>query len=602
MTQILKGKGVYYRDADGVMHAMTFPPEDSEHEDISHFYINSLTGKVFPELGAHQLQFPMEKAAMIMAREIMEQGYTAEGGQKRKPQSEHAALSIAKSIMNRATARFNKIKRESGDDFHRLPLPFDESGQLHREYRANHYGAHQSRRVPTAQRQTRTEDGRLINLHHNNKAHPTLGIHLESHALHIASELKDEAQRLGIETSIGAKQNVIEPQQITEGVTRRYSSNERDPTSKENTVFPSHYREKANEQATFGEIGSLDLVALLPNDFFVPGTQGGRRARLVENQLMEAGVSAAQAEQMSRAPVNQLVHGRGSDGADTSVRKIMRNMREQLNIDEDEEIKSIYARNLTAATPMLQEGRNRGRNKAAVEVLAMLKTAEELGIDPRTLSQRQSASPQMMERWRQYAVAQGAKPLTMESLGRAFETHQMRSRFNESLDHAYDSFPAHLSGGDAGGVAPVDPVRPPEEPLTTTPEGTTQPPLSMETAQPVPPPYFPYALPPQDPSMFQLPPDDPSRFQLSDDDPMGVIATIMERVQLHDAGGAILRKYDPMDSHDMHRLGNRVGLTSTDVRAIAMSLGDWGIIAKQFKTTRDVVADVKTSCGGALHG
>tara|TARA_R100000479_G_scaffold59486_1_gene28255 strand:+ start:31 stop:339 length:309 start_codon:yes stop_codon:yes gene_type:complete len=102
--------------------------------------------------------------------------------------------------------------------------------------------------------------------------------------------------------------------------------------------------------------------------------------------------------------------------------------------------------------------------------------------------------------------------------------------------------------------------------------------------------------------MFQLPPDDPSRFQLSDDDPMGIIATIMERVQLHDAGGAILRKYDPMDSHDMRRLGDRVGLTSTDVRAIAMSLGDWGIIAKQFKTTRDVVADVKTSCGGALHG
>ena len=83
---------------------------------------------------------------------------------------------------------------------------------------------------------------------------------------------------------------------------------------------------------------------------------------------------------------------------------------------------------------------------------------------------------------------------------------------------------------------------------------------------------------------------------------MGVIANIMERVQLHDAGGSLLVKYDPMDSYDMLRLGHDVGMSSLDVRAIAMSLGDWNVIAKSFNTTHDVVRAIKRSCGGALNG
>ena len=60
-------------DEDGVMHPMSFPPEDSDHENESHFYINSITGKPFKEIIAHMRQFPMEKAAMILANEIMKE-------------------------------------------------------------------------------------------------------------------------------------------------------------------------------------------------------------------------------------------------------------------------------------------------------------------------------------------------------------------------------------------------------------------------------------------------------------------------------------------------------------------------------------------------
>ena len=71
---------------------------------------------------------------------------------------------------------------------------------------------------------------------------------------------------------------------------------------------------------------------------------------------------------------------------------------------------------------------------------------------------------------------------------------------------------------------------------------------------------------------------------------------------MHDAGGSLITKYDPMNNYDMQKLGENVGMSSIDVRAIAMSLGDWEVIAKSFNTTHDVVRAIKRSCGGALNG
>ena len=118
--------------------------------------------------------------------------------------------------MNASATRFNKIKRDNNDDFHTVPIPFGEDGRLHPEYMNNHYGSHEHKRKRTAQRRTRTEDGKLINNHANNKAHPTLGVHLESAAFHFSKEFQDEAKRRGIDTRLGgARQNVTSPQQIT---------------------------------------------------------------------------------------------------------------------------------------------------------------------------------------------------------------------------------------------------------------------------------------------------------------------------------------------------------------------------------------------------
>ena len=317
---ILKGKGVWYRDESGVMHPMSFPPRDSEHEKHTHFHINSLTGKHFKELHPDLVgKWPMEIAAGILARELMERGYKDESGARRKPASKSSDLRLAKTMFNMATDDFNRTKRDSGDDFHVIPKPFNEEGVLHSEYKNNHYGAHQHKRVPTSERMTRTEDGKLVNNHARNEKHPTLGQHLESSALHAAKEFQDVAKKMGVETSIGAKQNVIEPQQITGGVTRRYSSNEKDPTSKDNTTYPRHYKDKHAELAGYGQISTMDVVSVLPGDFFNPSTKGNMSKKIM-NQLMEMGYDQPTARSMARAPVNQLLYGRGKEGSETGLR------------------------------------------------------------------------------------------------------------------------------------------------------------------------------------------------------------------------------------------------------------------------------------------
>ena len=72
---ILKGKGVYaYSDAEGeegVMVPHSLPPKESDHEGMSHFHINSRTGKPFKQLKPQLLgRFPMEIAAGVLAREM----------------------------------------------------------------------------------------------------------------------------------------------------------------------------------------------------------------------------------------------------------------------------------------------------------------------------------------------------------------------------------------------------------------------------------------------------------------------------------------------------------------------------------------------------
>ena len=597
---ILKGKGVYaYSDAEGeegVMVPHSLPPKESDHEGMSHFHINSRTGKPFKQLKPQLLgRFPMEIAAGVLAREMEEQG---KGG-----------LEKARKIFNDSVARFNKIKRDSGDDFHTLPMPFDQDGSLHPEYKNNHYGTHESRSVPSPQRRTRTEDGRLINNHTNNKAHPTLGIFLESAALHFHKELRDLLKQYGINSSIGARQNVIEPQQITGGVTRRYHSNEEDPTSKENTTFPSHFSRQHADTAAYGEISPMSIVSVLPNDFFVPSARGGMSTDIM-NQFMEMGYDQPTARQMARAPVNQLLYGRGKGGSPTGLRIVMNDMKDKLQLDRPE-IRELYTKHRSHFSPRVRGG-DRGRNRAAIDILSMMMTAKELGIDTDKLSSRSAAPKQIYDNYVNIASGQ-TKQFSMDDLVMADNQHPLTDKTSNDYTHLHDAFPAHLSGGTIGAeLNPPDPVLPPQDPITTMPaDNVSQLPLEGD----------PLADAGGSAGFGGGGGGDDfggggfggglggglgggfggGIFRRGEEGSMGVIATIMERVQLHDAGGSMLEKYDPMSALDMARLGDEVGVPSITVRAIAMSLGDWNVIAKSFNTTHDVVRVIKRSCGGAIN-
>jgi len=576
-------------DENGMMHPMSFPPPDSDHENLSHFHINSKTGKPFKELEGKGLvgKFPIEIAAGIFARELMEQGYKDENGIRRKPASEASALRVAKTVFNNATKDFNKIKRENNDDFNVLPMKFDENGRLHPDYKNNHYGGHVSRRVPTSKRATRTKDGKVINNHPRNEQHKQLGQHLESAAFHVEKEFRKIAEQMGVESVLGAKQNVLEPQQLTQGITHRYTSKDKPPTHRDNTTYPSHYKDLHSQTAAYGKYSPMDIVSILPPDFFVPSTEGNM-SKKVMNQLIEMGYDQPTARSMARAPINQLLYGRGSEGAETNVNKIVRNMRNVLRINTDEDVHNMFANHRSHIAREV-EGGDRGRNGKAVEILAMMKTAQELGVEPAEYSLFGSPPPSIMNGWRQIALNEGGKKVDLDALGSVDERHAMRGNFASDMKHIYESFPEHLSGGSTADVLPPQPI------VSDMP--MSEPPPALSTQEPLPPaPVQPQVNPSFNPYF------DPSSFQFSDDDPMGVIATIMERVQMHDAGGSLLVKYDPMDNFDMQKLGQNVGMSSIDVRAIAMSLGDWGVIAKSFNTTHDVVRAIKRSCGGAING
>ena len=591
---ILKGKGVYKRGKDGKMIPMSFPSPDSPHKEMSHFHINHQTGKPHKEIPDNMRHWPMEAAAR----------YLADNKKIKQMFPGNLGLQEAKKIMNKAAMDFNNIKRKNGDDFHTVPIPFQADGSLHPEYKTNHYGAHEARRVPTSSRQTRDEKGNLVNLLFNSVAHPTLGRFLESGAFHFEKEFRKIINAMGIESDLGSRQNVLEPQQIVrapekmaDGSTKmrsllqRYDSNMKDPTSKDNHHYPQYGSEKYNEKTQYGQIRPADIIASLPNAFFKPTTIG-RPPVSVINALIREGVSPRRAEAMARAPVAQLVMGRGKKGSATQLNNIVGKIQQYIGIDgpnKDNSIADVYHKHRSHFDGRVG-GADRGRTDAAKRILATLKTAEELGVDISPATGMQEPPVSVVSGWKTFASQQGGKPIDFANMGIAQEHHRMQGNVTEDLGHLHDTLPDHISVGGydpmteqlppagVGGGPPLD-MQGTQQPLQTDPFG---PEGSVATRNQ------------QD-------------FTTSYDDPMGAIAAIMERVQMHDTWDDtnIMKsvKYtnlNPQSGSDMRVLAKQLDLETNDVRAIAMSVGNWSKLAEHFQVRRDVVNIIKASCLEAL--
>ena len=594
--RILKGKGVYKRGKDGKMIPMSFPSMDSPHKEMSHFHIDHSTGKPHKEVPNDMRHWPMEAAAV----------YLSENKKLRRMAQEKSPLQHAKDIMNKAAMDFNKNKRNNGDDFNTVPVPFDQNGELHAEYRNNHYGPHEARRVPTANRKTRDENGKLINLHFNSVAHPTIGRFLESGAFHFEKEFRKIIDSMGIDSDLGARQNVIEPQQIVRApekmadgstkmssVLERYTSNHKDPTSKDNHHFPEYGSDKYNQQSQYGQIRPADIIASLPDAFFVPTSQG-RPPHSVINALIQQGIRPRKAEMMARSPAAQLIMGRGKKGSATQLNNIVQRIQQYIGIDgqnKDNSIADAYHKHRSHFDGRVG-GADRGRTDAAKRILATLKTAEELGIDISPATGGSVPPRSVVSGWKSYALQQGGQPVNLANMGIAQEHHQMHGRVSDNLGHLHDTLPEHIS---IGGTDPMTGQLPPPGVgggLPLDMQGTQQP-LQAD-------PFGPEGT-------VATRNDQDPEFKTSYDDPMGAIAAVMERVQIHDTweNASIMKSVkhtnlNPRNSNDMKVLAKQLDLETTDVRAIAMSVGDWTKLAKHFQVRRDVVDIIKASCLEAL--
>lgn len=590
---ILKGKGVYKRGAGGKMIPMSFPGPASPHKEMSHFHIDHQKGKPHKEIPNNMRHWPMEAAAR----------YLADNKKMKQMFPGNLTLQKARELMNQAAIAFNRNKRRNGDDFHTVPIPFQQDGTLHPEYMTNHYGAHESRRVPTSSRKTRDEKGNLINLHFNSVAHPTLGRFLESGAFHFEKEFRKIINAMGIESDLGSRQNVLEPQQIIRAPEKmadgsikmrsylqRYDSNMKDPTSKDNNHFPEYGSEKYNEKTQYGQIRPVDIIASLPDVFFVPTTRG-RHPSAVVSTLMNEGVSRRRAEAMARAPVAQLIVGRGKKGSPTQLNNIVKRIQQYIGIDgdrKDNSVADMYHKHRSHFDGRVG-GADRGRTDAAKRILATLKTAEELGVDITPAHGIVKPPPSVVSGWRSYAMQQGGKPIDLMNMGLAQEHHEMHGRVTEELGHLHDQIPDHIS---VGGYDPM------QDNQQLPPGGAGGGlPLNVQTTQ------QPLATDPFGPEGTVATRNNQDSVMSSQDDPMGAIAAIMERVQIHDTweDARIMKmvshtNLNPRNNNDMLYLAKELNLESTDVRAIAMSVGDWSRLAEHFQVRRDVVNIIKASC------
>lgn len=596
---IIKGKGVYKRGAGGKLIPMSFPHPSSPHKEMSHFHIDHSTGKPHKEIPDNMRYWPMEAAAR----------YLGENRKLRQMFPGNLALQKAKEIMNKAAIDFNRTKRNEGDNFHTVPIPFDENGNLHPEYKTNHYGQHEARNVKTSSRKTRDSKGQLINLHYNSVRHNTLGRFLESGAFHFEKEFRKIIQALGIESDLGARQNVLEPQHIVRApekmadgsyrmrsLLERYSSNMKDPTSKDNHHFPEYGSEKYNEKTQYGQIRPADIIASLPDAFFVP-TSKGRPPLQVINALVREGVSARRAEAMARAPAAQLIMGRGKKGSATQLNNIVNRIQTYIGIDgqnKDNTIADMYHKHRSHFDGRIG-GADRGRTDAAKRILATLKTAEELGVDITPALGISKPPASVVSGWKSFALQQGGRPVDLMNMGIAQEHHEMHGRITDELGHLHDQLPDHISVGD------YDPMM---ENQQLPPAGVGGgPPLNDPNLGAGPSANDPFA--PEGTTTMRNQQDD--NFMTSFDDPMGAIAAVMERVQMHDTweNAQIMKSVqhtnlNPHNRNHMIVLAKQLDLESTDVRAIAMSIGDWSKVAEHFQVGRDVVDIIKASCLEAL--
>ena len=367
---ILKGQGVFYHkpvfDEEG---NPVIDPETGEQEvrlvpytqpsryDVNPFCCDPETGDLLPEIedGTIPHRWPIEGAAHKVALDFLKQhkdaGYSYE-----------VALWFAKLLMNKSAEMLNeKLPKE-----HQIPLYFDDSGKLNKEWATVNPGwypkeEHSELSLPY------NEHG-LITFFMNNRPHPTFGHGLESGAFPSSREFgelvghgayKRQALENGtyIPTRLGSYGGPhIEPHDMLlnmegdEGPVKRFTSTDVDPLGEYystegelaarenldvNEIFsgldPSFYHSKEHDEGTenatnvfldqhgYDEPTALSMARTVAGSFFNEGRVRGARSAVnthildLTGRIMDS--TGKSSEDVKRAQ-QELVRGYRAIGMD----------------------------------------------------------------------------------------------------------------------------------------------------------------------------------------------------------------------------------------------------------------------------------------------
>jgi len=378
---IIKGQGVTWDDDEG-RYMMSFPDPSGmtadgiSHAEINPFFIHPKTGQVVDQ-NQFPHRWPMEGLAHSAALDFM----------RKFPQFSYPqALAWVKKKLNQSVIDFNKEMDEKGDSSHRLPLYFDEFGNLNADWARVNYGSYQPKATPTHERQTKNADG-VVTFHTNSHSveinGQDMGYFPESGAFPTWEFFKKYIDAAQIPTNTVTKPHV-DPQEMVIG-----PQGQKGPVRRHLKTWAAPMGEYGMTQAEKGGREMLHVdqaIAGLDPSFFLDREQPlepkAERERL--SNLQAAGLTPQESQSVSRSAVGSFFNRDSAKSGTSGVSNVLSQLTQnimgatQMSAEDVRLMAQKYVR-AYQAQGMEDRGIHHENASALIEALAISQVARDMG-------------------------------------------------------------------------------------------------------------------------------------------------------------------------------------------------------------------------------
>ena len=378
---IIKGQGVTWDDDDG-RFMMSFPDPNGmtadgiSHAEINPFFIHPKTGQLVDQ-SQFPHRWPMEGLAHSAALDVM----------RKFPQLDYAkALGWVKQKLNQSVIDFNKEMDEKGDSSHRLPLYFDEFGNLNADWARVNYGSYQPKATPTHERQTKNADG-VVTFHTNSHKviinGQDMGYFPESGAFPTWEFFKRYIDAFDIPSNTVTKPHV-DPQEMVIG-----DQGQKGPVTRHLKTWAAPMGEYGMTQAEKGGREMLHVdqaIAGLDPAFFLDREQPlepkAEQERL--SNLQAAGLTPQESQAVSRSAVGSFFNRDSAKGQTSGVSSVLTQLTRnimattQMSAEDVRLMAQKYVRGYQARG-MEDRGIHHDNASALIEALALSQVARDMG-------------------------------------------------------------------------------------------------------------------------------------------------------------------------------------------------------------------------------